>query len=312
MNLQQLEYIIAVDKFKSFSKAAEACHITQATLSTMIKKLEDELDLVIFDRKSSPILTTDSGHEIIKEAQRVIFHSNRLKQLSSDIKGTIQGSIHIGIIPTVAGNLLHRIIPGILAKYPKLKLHIQEITTANIIHKLKTNELDAGIISTPFTTHDIEEEILYYEKLMVYGSTGGKSQRYLNPRDITGDKLWLLEDGNCLTDQIINVCSLKLKKVNHNLQFTPGSFESLLHIVDEMKGMTLIPELYVMDLPDERRKLVKDFVAPHPVREISMVYNRPYAKLRTIKALSEEIRQCIQPLLQTSKLKNSQMTIARI
>lgn len=312
MNLQQLEYIIAVDKLKSFSKAAEACYITQATLSTMIKKLEEELDLVIFDRKSSPIITTDSGREVLKEAQRVIFHSNRLKQLSSEIKGTVQGAIHIGIIPTVAGNLLHRIIPGILEKYPRLKLNIQEITTANILRKLKNNELDAGIVSTPLNAHDIEEEILYYEKLLVYGSAGDKRQRYLKPRDITGEHLWLLEEGNCLTDQIINVCSLRQKKVNHNLHFTPNSFDSLLNIVDEMKGMTLIPELYVMDLPETRKKRVKDFVAPHPVREISMIYNRPFAKLRTIKALSDEIRNQMKPLLQTAQLKNNQMSIAQM
>ena len=119
MNIQQLEYIVALDKYKSFSRAAEACFITQATLSTMVKRLEIELELTIFDRKGNPLITTDCGREIINEAQIVLRHSNRIKQLADEQKLNIVGNLKIGIIPTVAGNLLHRILPGILAKYPQ-------------------------------------------------------------------------------------------------------------------------------------------------------------------------------------------------
>ena len=140
MNLQQLEYIVALDKYKSFSKAAESCFITQATLSTMVKKLEEELDVVLFDRKTNPIITTDCGQELIKEAQEILIHSHRLKEYSSQIRGKIEGELKIGVIPTVAGNLLHRVLPKILAKYPQLKLIIQEITTENIVQKLKMGE----------------------------------------------------------------------------------------------------------------------------------------------------------------------------
>jgi LysR family hydrogen peroxide-inducible transcriptional activator len=312
MNFQQLEYIVALDTYKSFSKAAESCFITQATLSTMVKKLEEELDIVIFDRKNNPIITTDCGKYIVEEAKKVLFHSKQLKYISSEIKNKIEGELKIGIIPTVASSLLHRILPSLLEKYPLLKLRIQEITTSNIISQLKTGELDVGIVSTPLKNEVLEEEILYYEKLLVYGNTEYSNTKYLSPKDIIDEDIWLLEEGNCLTDQIINVCSLNPKKINSNLIFSPNSFETLINIVDKLKGLTLIPELFYNDLSEERKKNIKDFSSPFPVREISIVFHRPYAKSRLIEALSQEIREIISPLLDTSNLKNSEMIIAKM
>lgn len=312
MNLQQLEYIVALDKHKSFSKAAEACYITQATLSTMVKRLEEELGLVIFDRKSSPIITTDCGQDILKEAKAVLYHSHRLKEISADIKGRIEGELKIGIIPTVASNLLHRILPVLITKYPALQLNVQEITTANIIRQLKSGELDAGIVSTPLHTDELEEDVLYYEKLMVYGKVKQSNTKYLKTKDMAHEKMWLLEQGNCLTDQIINVCSLNTKKVEANFHFNPNSFESLLNIVDSFQGLTLIPELFYADLSEERKANVRNFHTPYPVREISMVYHRPYAKRRLIDAISKEIKELVLPLLETSKLNKNELTIAEM
>lgn len=312
MNLQQIAYIVALDKHKSFSKAAEACHITQATLSTMIKKLEEELDLVLFDRKTSPVLTTDCGQEIVAEAQKILFHSRKIQELSAELKGKIAGELRLGIIPTVAGNLLHRIIPALLQQYPGLKLVIQEITTSNIIGLLKRGELDAGIVSTPLQTDDLEEELLYYEKLMLYGKLKNNSTHFLSPRDIASEQIWLLETGNCLSNQIINLCDLHPRKFSDNLDFKPNSFDSLINIVDNVNGLTLIPELYFADLPAEKKANVKDFDRPFPVREVSLVFYRPYAKGRLITALAELIRSSIQPVLHTSKLMNSDMIIAKM
>jgi LysR family hydrogen peroxide-inducible transcriptional activator len=312
MNLQQIEYIVALDKFKSFSKAAEACFITQATLSTMVKKLEEEFDMVIFDRKTNPIITTDCGKEIIEEAKRILIHINNLKNLPSKLKGKIEGELKIGIIPTIASNLLHRIIPNLLNKYPNLKLKINEITTSNIIAQLKTGGIDVGIVSTPLQKNEFEEKILYYEKLMVYGKIKNNQKEYLSPKDIAYEKIWLLEEGNCLSDQIMNVCSLSAKKVNTNFDFKPNSFDSLLNMVDITNGLTLIPELYVLDLSKEKQAKVIDFKTPYPVREVSLIYNRPYAKLRLINALGKEIKQTILPILHTSKLKNKEMIIAKM
>jgi LysR family transcriptional regulator, hydrogen peroxide-inducible genes activator len=312
MNIQQLEYILALDKYKSFSKAADSCFITQATLSTMVKKLEDELDLVLFDRKTQPIITTEYGKKIIEEAQKIIAHTQRLKQLSLEIKGKIEGELKIGIIPTIAGNLLHRILPGIMEKFPLLKLSIKEITTENLINQLKTGELDAGILSTPLSKPELEEELLYYEKLLVYSHSKQASTQYYSPKEIRNEKLWLLERGNCLTDQVINLCSLNLKKINTALNFQPNTFESLINIVDQFEGLTLIPELYFKDLSVERKQHVRDFTPPFPVREISIVYFRPYAKLNLIQTISAEIKKTITPILMTDKLKNKEMLIAKM
>jgi LysR family transcriptional regulator, hydrogen peroxide-inducible genes activator len=310
MNLQQFEYIVAVDKYKSFSKAAESCYVTQATLSVMVKKLEGELGLVLFDRKTNPIITTECGKEIIGEAHKILFHSHNVKQLASLLKGKIEGELRIGVIPTIAGNLLHRVIPSFIGKYPGLELFIAEITTANIINQLKTGELDVGIVSTPLGKEEIEEDILYYEKLKVYGAPSG-DKKFLIPEEISEENIWLLEEGNCIRDQAVNLCSINPGKIKSNLHFQPNSFECLLNFVDEFSGLTLIPELYCMDLPAEKKGKVTDFKTPFPVREVSMVYYRPYAKQRLVNALSEEIKRIIPPLLETSRLKNSEMRIVR-
>jgi len=312
MNIQQMQYIVALDKFKNFSKAAESCFITQATLSIMVKKLEEELDIIIFDRKISPLITTESGLKIIEEAQKILLHINRIKEVSSEIKGNVEGELKIGIIPTIASNLMHRIIPILSSKYPNLKLNFIEITTENIVRQLKDDLLDVGIVSTPLNIKELEEEIMYYEKLLVYGTLSNSNTKYLSPKEISNEKVWLLEQGHCLTDQIINVCSLNTKKMENNLSFQPNSFDSLMNIVTNLKGLTLIPELYFNDLPEERKEMVKDFTKPYPVREISMVYFRPFAKIRLIEAISSEIKEIIIPQLQTSKLKNNEMKIAKI
>jgi LysR family transcriptional regulator, hydrogen peroxide-inducible genes activator len=312
MNLQQLEYVVALHKHKHFSKAADACHVTQATLSAMVKKLEDEIGMVLFDRSSAPVMTTDRGLEVVNEATQLLAHAQRIKSLGKDEAGKVAGELKLGIIPTIAGSLLGRVIPSLLDIYPELKIHIQEITTANIVNKLKNNELDVGIVSTPLEINHLEEEVLYYEKLMVYGHSASVIEKYKSPKELMYEKIWLLEEGNCLTDQIINVCELSKRKINDNLNFYPSSFDSLLSIVDSFQGLTLIPELYVLDLPPERKRLIRDFQDPYPVREISLVYFRPYVKQHLVKVLAQQIKERLAPLLQTSMLCNHEMMIARM
>jgi LysR family hydrogen peroxide-inducible transcriptional activator len=311
MNLQQLEYIVALDRLKSFSKAAEACHITQATLSTMVKRLEEELDIVIFDRKASPILTTECGKELIEEARIILTHRQNIQQLAATLKGKVEGELKIGIIPTIAGNLLHRVIPSFLIQFPHLHLHLFELTTDTILQQLKTGELDAGIVSTPLQQEEMEEAILYYERLKVYGISS-KNKEYVLPEELASEKIWLLEEGNCLRDQFINLCAINPKKMNSNLNFQPNSFESLLNFVDHFSGLTLLPELYYLDLPLDKKEKTIDFAAPYPVREVSLIYYRPYAKLRLVNALAEEIKRIIPPMLETATIHNSELQIVQI
>jgi LysR family hydrogen peroxide-inducible transcriptional activator len=311
MNLQQLEYIIAVDRLGSFSKAASYCHVTQATLSAMVKKLEDELGLVLFDRKTKPIITTDCGEDIIQEAKKVLHHSNELLSLSKSVQGHVNGKLKLGIIPTIATSLLPLIVKPILEKYPDLNLSVREITTDLIIKSLKNGDIDMGIIATPIEDKTIEENILYYESLLVYGTTE-KNQKYLIPEDISDYKLWLLEQGHCLREQFVNLCALKTnEKQPDNLKFEANSLDTLLGMVDNFGGLTLIPELYARNLSPNRKKKVRYFQAPYPVREISIVYYRPFARFRLIQALTNDITALLKNELMTKDFKNTEMVIAQ-
>jgi len=312
MNLQQLEYIIALDKVKNFSRAAEMCFITQATLSTMVKKLEEELDLVLFDRKYNPIITTDCGKEIVELAKKVVFYANEIKESSLTIKGKIQGTINVGIIPTIANNLLPIIISPLLNKYKNLKINLTEITTENILRKLKDGTIDIGLISTPWNYSDeFEEEILYYEKLLVYGNIQ-EERKYVLPEELKEQKIWLLEEGHCIREQIINLCSLNKKKGNDNFSFEASSFETLLNMVDNFNGLTLIPELYAQTLSVEKKKKILEFQSPYPVREVSLVYYRPFAKFRLVNTLTDEIRNLVSPFLKTTELRTSEQIIVKV
>jgi len=312
MNLQQLEYIVALDQHRSFSKAADVCCVTQATLSTMVKKLEEELNVVLFDRKTNPTLTTDSGREVVDLAKEIVLLSRLLKQTAAQINDTVVGQISIGLIPTIAGNLLHRILPIFQKKYPKLEVHVFEYPTQTILQKIKSNELDVGILSTPIPNLELEERILYYEKLMIYGSNASNLKRYSSPSELQNESIWLLEEGNCLSDQVVNLCALKAKKSMNNFHFKPNTFDSLVNMVNHLKGLTLLPELYYLDASSEQKKQFQDFEGPIPVREISMVFHRPFAKLRIIQAMENEIKAAILPILSTKNAKNSDLLIAQM
>lgn len=312
MNIQQLEYVVAVDRFKSFTKASAFCHVTQATLSAMVKKLEDELGIVIFDRKANPILTTDVGKTIVEEGKLALAHCDQIREKARGAHMVIEGKVKIGIIPTIANALLPKIVRPLLAAYPQLHIEIVEITTANIIKQLKEGTIDVGIVATPTTDVNVVETILYHEALMVYGQIN-KKNNYIIPEEIKNKKVWLLEEGHCLREQFITLCTLKKKDLKpHNLSFDANSFDTLLNMVDEFGGLTLIPELYYQSLPKEKKERVYFFKSPLPVREVSLAYYRPYAKQRVVKVLADFIQKTIQPILLTKKHKPTDLVIAKV
>jgi LysR family hydrogen peroxide-inducible transcriptional activator len=312
MNIQQLEYIIAVDRLKNFTKAAEYCNVTQATLSAMVKKLEQELEIIIFDRKKNPTETTEIGIETIENAKKVVLHSQLLQYNAKKSIGKIEGKIRIGIIPTIANSLLPKILKPILENFPDLKLEISEQTTNSITKQLKEGQLDMGIVATPLHDTEIEDIVLFYETLMVYGDID-PVQNYILPDEIRNHKIWLLEEGHCLREQFVKLCSLKKKeKMVENLKLEASSFDTLLNMIDEFGGLTLIPELYYNTLSCARKKQVSFFNAPIPVREMSVIYHRPYAKIRTIEALANIIQSTINKDLISNKYKKSELSITQI
>lgn len=313
MNLQQLEYIIAVDRTKSFSLAAEQCFITQATLSTMVKRLEEELGVVLFDRKSSPVMTTDYGKAVVELARQAISGVARIREITGQRKGSVNGVLRVGIIPTIANSVLPLMLPSLISKYPKLKLEIREITTQSILKQLRSGEIDAGVLSTPVTgDEEYEQQVLYYEALFVYGTPILKKKKYILPKELVNEKIWLLEEGHCLRDQFINLCSLRKKNLNDQFKFDSNSFDTLLNMADQFGGLTVVPELYVKSMSKEKRGKIYQFVAPYPVREVSMLVHRPHVKTHLVDVLASEIIETITPLLMTNEVKKSERVIVKM
>jgi LysR family hydrogen peroxide-inducible transcriptional activator len=292
VNIQQLEYILAVDQLKSFSKAADYCHVTQATLSAMVKKLEEQLDIVIFDRKANPIATTENGREILIQAQQVVSHAQALLDSSKSINRKIEGKLKLGVIPTIASSLMTIILKPLMEKYPALIFEIHEQTTSQLMKSLQDGKLDLGILSTPIAISDLETELLYKEELVLYGHFGRKE---IKKTELNEQRLFLLQDGHCLRDQIIQLCELKKNKfLPSNLRFESNTFDTLLNLVDDFQGMTFLPKLYSAQLSEARQKCLIPLEEGRLEREISLCYYRPYAKWNVIKRLNADIQDLVQ------------------
>ncbi len=301
MNLQQLEYILALDEHKSFSKAAEAKFISQPALSMMIQKLEDELEIKLFDRSKKPIVPTAVGRPVIDQARVILREVEKLEEINRSLKKTMHGKLSIGIIPTLAPYLLPLFLKPFLEKFPKIHIKIYENTTEVIIDKLKTGVLDAGILVTPLSSQFIHETPLFYEKFFAYSHDYFK-KNYLLPEDIDPDELWLLEEGHCFRSQILNLCELR-KKSKNRFEFEAGSIDTLIKMVDHQSGVTIVPELATFTLSKRQKAHLKPFAPPVPVREVSLVTHRDYVKKSLTDALQDAIINCL-PVMDQSEKKN--------
>ncbi|MBL7829190.1 MAG: LysR family transcriptional regulator [Saprospiraceae bacterium] len=287
MNLQQLEYVLAVDQHRHFARAADACFVTQPTLSMMIQKLEDELGIKLFDRSRQPVAPTEAGELVIVQARKILLEVARTKDLLRQRKETLTGTLRVGIIPTLAPYLAHRFVNSFLDKYPDVELSISEHVTATIVKKLKKNQLDVGILVGPLQDAAIREKPLFYEPLLVY-SSHGFDKSYLMPEDINPEELLLLEEGHCLRSQIMNLCELRRLSFNR-LNYQTGSLETLINLVATGNGVTILPALAVDSLNEDQRSRIFPFYAPVPVREVSLAMHRNFLKQDLISALSTEI-----------------------
>lgn len=300
MNFQQLEYVIAVDKYKHFGKAAQACFITQPTLSAMIQKLEDELGVRIFDRTTHPIRTTDMGEKIIAQAKIVTDAVLELRTRANLLNNVIAGKINLGIIPTVSSFILPTEIFDFIEKHPQVNLNVKEMTTDNIIKSLKSGELDAGIISTPYAAaSEFYQDFLFNEELMIYTADENlRRDEFVLPEDIDVNNVWLLEEGNCLRTQFENICKLRENSLKpKNLEFLASSINTLVQMVDKVGGITVLPELAVEQLSAEQKQNVSRFRKPFPIREISLIYYKPTYKQKILDELSGEIRKSLKTKL---------------
>lgn len=294
MTLTQLEYIVAIDTYRHFVLAAEKCFVTQPTLSMQIQKLEEELGVKIFDRTKQPVIPTEIGIGILAQARIVLREAAMIRQMIDQQKDSMSGEIRIGIIPTLAPYLLPALFKAISTKYPQLNLVIKETITEEVVQELKNNRLDCGIVVTPLKDASIKEDVLFYEELFVYVSKNNvlHNKKYVLPTEIDPSKLWLLEEGHCFRSQILNLCELR-KYSDLHFKYETGNIETLKRMVDKSDGLTILPELAVMEFNASQMKQVKRLKEPCPAREVSLVTHRDHVKTKLIKTLKEEILHII-------------------
>ncbi|MGB8704957.1 MAG: LysR substrate-binding domain-containing protein, partial [Gillisia sp.] len=287
MTITQLQYVLAVAEHQNFTKAAQKVFVTQPTLSMQIQKLEDELDIQIFDRSKKPIQLTETGKKIVTQARNIVNESERIQDIVDQQKGFIGGTFRLGVIPTVMPTLLPMFLHNFIKKYPKVKLKIEELATEAIIEKLNEGHLDAAIAATPLELENIKENVLYYEPFVAYVPAGhrlsGKTK--VTTEDLDIDDMLLLEDGHCFKDGIINLCKASRNYEGDHFQLESGSFETLIKLSNEGLGMTLLPYLHTLDISDKEKNNLRMFQEPSPAREVSLIYNKSELKMQIIEAL---------------------------
>ncbi|MEQ9591916.1 MAG: LysR substrate-binding domain-containing protein [Cyclobacteriaceae bacterium] len=306
MTLTQLEYIVALDSYRHFVLASDKCNITQPTLSMQIQKLEEELGVKIFDRTKQPVIPTEIGATLIAQARITLREAEMIKQIISDQKDALSGELRIGIIPTLAPYLLPPLYKYMSEKYPQLHLIVKETITEEVIHELKSNRLDCGIVVTPLKDASIKEDVLFYEELFVYVSKNNAlhNKKYVLVDEIDPNQLWLLEEGHCFRSQILNLCELR-KSTDHHFKYETGNIETLKRMVDKSDGITILPELAVMEFSKPQRRLVKRLKEPSPAREVSIVTHRNHIKTKLINTLKEEVLSIVPK--QMRKLNNKKI-----
>lgn len=301
MTLQQLEYVIALDQYRHFVKAADACGITQSTLSSMLHKLEEELDLQIFDRNSHPIKPTIAGEQIIKQAKVVLFHSNQLKELSQNEHTNESGKIRLGVTPTVATYIIPKLFSYIGSK-PDVTMEAYELHRSRLVAKLKNAELDMVIMSLPQKDEDLLEIPLYKEKLWVYVSPKDElyTQKSFDFDLLPKNRLWALKHEICFCRQVSELSDYESER---NSLYESGNIATLIRIVDENAGYTLIPELHIPFLREVCKKNLRPFIDPVPVRNVSLFVRSDYVRSGLLNVISEGIKTIIPEDMLDERLK---------
>jgi LysR family hydrogen peroxide-inducible transcriptional activator len=302
--LTQLEYIIAIDMLRHFGKAAKACHVTQPSLSMQVIKAEEELGVTIFDRNKKPVLPTDEGRAVIEQARQVVREHARLIEIARNQSSHLSGELRLAVIPTLTAYVVPLFIGKFSAAYPKISLMIDELKTEDIVKALHNDTMDVGLLATPLHEPKLEESPIFYEPFFLYAHPTHPlmKRKTIKEGDLDSDELWLLKDGHCLRNQIVNFCSLDPGRsgVYANVKFEGGTLDTLRQVIrGNARGYTIVPYLFAAGLSAaERTSSVRPFSAPIPTREVSLVVRRSHWKQRIIAALGDAIRAEIPQELQ--------------
>ncbi|WP_299112741.1 LysR substrate-binding domain-containing protein [uncultured Winogradskyella sp.] len=305
MTITQLKYALAIAEHQNFTKAAEKCFVTQPTLSTQIQKLEDELDVIIFDRGKKPIELTDVGRKIVFQARNIVNEAERIQDIVDQQKGFIGGEFRLGIIPTIMPTLLPMFLKNFIKTYPKVKLKIEELTTEEILTRIRDGHLDAAIAATPLESENIKERVLYYEPFVAYIPDNHrlKDEKTIEVADLQIEDMLLLEDGHCFRDGVINLCKTFKDQIDDNFQLESGSIETLIKLSNEGMGMTLLPYLHTLDIKEKLNPNLRHFAEPSPAREVSIIFHKSELKMQIIDALHNSISGIIRGAIAFSNVE---------
>jgi LysR family transcriptional regulator, hydrogen peroxide-inducible genes activator len=297
VNLTQLEYVVALDEHRHFSRAARSCGVTQPTLSTQLAKLEHELGVEIFDRDRQPVEPTDLGRRIVDQARQVLREAGRFEEVILEARGVVAGDLRVGILPTLAPYLLPRFVSDLAQRHPGISLEVEELVTEQILQGLDADRLDLGVIATSDEKRGWIEQELFEEPFVGYMAPGHPllERDRLRREDLQIDDLWLLQEGHCFRDQILELCEdLRSEGAGRrSVTFRSGNLETLKQMVNASGGMTLLPSLAVQSLKGTERDRVRPFVEPSPARIVRLVRRKTYLKRGLIEAFTAVLLQAL-------------------
>lgn len=301
MTLTQFQYIIALDDHRQFQDAADHCFVTQPTLSIGVKKLEEELGVTLFNRKSTPLEPTTIGKQVITRARAIIKSANDLSYYVENQKGELKGEFKIGVIPTLAPYVIPLFFSTFRTKYPDIKLIIEENQTHILIEQIEKELIDTAILVTPVKEAGLSTINLYEEPFVGYFSDNHPllSHKQLTSEDITTKDLWLLNQGHCFREQVLNICDIK--RSERDFIYESGSIETLRKMVDQNLGYTLIPFAALNDMEEGKMENVRFFKEPQPTRQVSLIHNPMTIKQNLITLLQNFILEAVHPDLRNQK-----------
>ena len=308
MTLQQLEYIVAVYRTRHFVKAAEACGVTQPTLSAMIQKLEAELDVKLFERSSQQVMPTAIGKVVVEQAWKVLNRARKLKDIVAEEKKSLTGTFRLGILPTIAPYLLPRFFPRLMRENSSLEIRVVEMKTAYIRRAIDRGEIDAAVMVDTGDLDDYALTTLFYEQFLAYVSPSDQlsAKKSIKTSDLSNELLWLLDEGHCFRDQLVKYCQLKAAKTSQSA-YSLGSIETFMRIVENGQGVTFIPELATMQLTPTQKELVRPFAIPIPTREVVMATSKSFVRKSLLDMIVGQIRKSVPEKM--LKLNNTEQRI---
>lgn len=289
VTIQQWRYTLAVIDHGSFSRAADACHVSQPTLSSQIAKLEDELGIVLLDRLSRPVRESPQANPLIERARTAIQSLSALPAMAADRGSALTGRLRVGIIPTLSQYLLPLFLREFIDEHPGLRVEVSELQSARVLDGLRDFALDLGILVPPARLDGLESRTLFHEKFLVYLPPGGKRAGQIELRGLDQGEMLLLTEGHCLRDQIIDLCGQNDSDRKSRVAFATGSLESLIALVDQELGFTLLPELVTPTLTGEQRGRCHEIAPKPPVREIAMVYHPAFVRPALLESAAQAI-----------------------